>query len=371
MDIIGGVFMYKAGLEGVVAAKTALSLVDGEMGLLVYRGHFAKELALEYTFEEIAYLLWYGALPNEKELEEIRTLFINNRVPAENVKEIIRSLPSDMDMMGVLRTVLSAVGTSEYQWPPTIEQTIKLTSLVPTIIAYRYRYLKNLDLIAPDPKLDHVANYLYMLKGEIPKQAHVKALTGYMILTMEHGMNASTFTARVISSTESDMVSAVVGAIGSMKGPLHGGAPSEVLKLLDEIGSKENAEQCLRKKLENGEKLMGFGHRVYKTKDPRGEALRVITSKVSADDKWFDLALYTEKIGRELLEEYKPGRRLYANVEFYAAAILRAIALPEELFTPTFTAARMVGWTAHVLEQSANNRIFRPSSEYTGEIPTI
>src|SRR5699024_964335 len=184
--------------------------------------------------------------------------------------------------------------------------------------------------------------------------------------TAEHGMNAATFTARVVTSTESDLYSAITGAIGAMKGPLHGGAPSGVLAMLNDIGSMNNVEPWLRKALDNNEKLMGFGHRIYKTNDPRSEALRNITNDLSADDEWFALANHVEHTAISLLKEYKPGRRLYSNVEFYAAAVFRAIDLPEPLYTPTFTASRVAGWCAHVFEQAGNNRIFRPLSEYTG-----
>jgi citrate synthase len=358
-----------AGLEGVVAAETELSLVDGEKGDLVYCGYRAKELAQNYSFEEVAYLLWHGQLPSEKEFVNVQAEFRQLRSLPTYVENLLMSLSDDMDMMSVIRTVISALGTKNFQWPSTFQEAVKLTSAIPVIIAYRYRLLNNLPLLKPDSTLDHVANYLYMLKGEVPSEAHIKALTGYLILTMEHGMNASTFSARVISSTQSDLVSAVTGAIGAMKGPLHGGAPTGVIALLEGIGQKENAEKYLRSKLDNGERLMGFGHRVYKTEDPRAVSLRTITSELSGDDEWFELANDVEHLAIRLLDEYKPGRKLYTNVEFYAAAILRAVEIPKELFTATFTASRVVGWTAHVMEQNRNNRIIRPSSIYTGKMP--
>ncbi|MDZ5472892.1 citrate synthase/methylcitrate synthase [Bacillus sp. 31A1R] len=361
--------LMNPGLTGVVAAETKLSLVDGENGHLVYRGHWAKELAVHYSFEEIAYLLWYGQLPNEISLKVFNEELKENRYLPDFLMDIIDRLPVEMDMMSVLRTAISALGSSTFDWQPTVNQATKLTAITPTIISYRYRKMKGLDFIQPSQHLDHAANYLYMLTGIIPNEAHTRALTAYMILTMEHGMNASTFTARVISSTQSDMTSAISGAIGSMKGPLHGGAPTEVVQLLNEIGTKENAESYLRNKLENKELIMGFGHRVYKTKDPRAEALRTVTSQLAGSDTWLDLAYHVENTAIKLLEEYKPGRKLYTNVEFYAAAVLRAVGMPAELFTPTFTVSRIVGWTAHVIEQGENNKIFRPESAYVGSMP--
>ncbi|MCK9905554.1 citrate synthase/methylcitrate synthase, partial [Frankia sp. Cpl3] len=232
----------------------------------------------------------------------------------------------------------------------------------------RQARLNGKEPLAPNADLDHTANYLYMLKGEVPKDAHVRALDAYLILTQEHGMNASTFAARVVSSTRSDLVSAITAAIGALKGPLHGGAPSEVTEMIEAIGTKENAEPWMRKKLESGERLMGFGHRVYKTIDPRATALSGVASELSANDPWFDLATHVEKVGMELLKEFKPDRKLHTNVEFFAAAVMRAVGLDDSIFTPTFAVSRVVGWSAHVLEQAANNRIIRPQSNYTGII---
>ncbi|WP_027963746.1 citrate synthase/methylcitrate synthase [Halalkalibacillus halophilus] len=358
------------GLTKVVAAETNISHIDGNEGILIYRGYSAKDLAIQYDFESVCYLLWYGKIPTEEEYESLNQTFKKNRELPDHVRDIIEHLPRNVDMMSVIRTSLSALGDETIQWPPTKEQAIKLTALVPTIIATRFRKLNGLEPVVPNEELGHVANYLYMLNGEKPMKAHVKALNAYTVLTMEHGMNASTFAARVIASTESEMVSAITGAVGAMKGPLHGGAPTEVTEMLNEIGSKENAKPWLRDRLESGKKLMGFGHRVYKTQDPRAEALKEVTRNLTVDDHWLDLANYVEDLAIELLEEYKPGRKLYTNVEFYAAAVLRAVEMPSELFTPTFTASRVVGWTANVIEQAEDNRIYRPQSKYVGKMPS-
>jgi citrate synthase len=357
------------GLEGVVVARTELSLVDGENGFLVYRNHWAKDLAIERTFEEVAHLLWFGHLPDAEELNRLRADLAANRALPSHVKEAIDLIPADVDMMSVLRTGVSLLGQAEHDWPPTMEQVISLTAKVPTIVAYRQAKLEGREPLEPRSDLGHTANYLYMLQGREPSQAHVRALDAYLILTQEHGMNASTFTARVVSSTRSDLISAITAAIGALKGPLHGGAPSGVIEMMEQIGRRENAEPWLRRALENGERLMGFGHRVYRTRDPRSEALRVVASRLSADDPWFDLATHVEQVALRLLAEYKPGRRLNTNVEFYAAAVMRAIGLPDTLFTPTFAVSRTVGWCAHVLEQAANNRIIRPESLYIGQMP--
>ncbi|NEW05188.1 citrate synthase/methylcitrate synthase [Paenibacillus sp. SYP-B3998] len=357
------------GLDGVVAAETELSLVDGEKGLLIYRGYEAKELALHVSFEEAAYLLWNGQLPTAEQLFYFRSKWKELRAVPAGLTAILDVLPAECDMMSVLRTVISAAGAEHGKnsvWPPQQEDMIRYTVLLPTLIAYRHRRNAGLVSVEPHPELDHVANYLYMLTGEVPLPAHVKALTAYFILAMEHGMNASTFAGRVVLSTQSDVASALCASIGAMKGPLHGGAPSEVVHMLDDIGTKENAERWLREQLEAGQRLMGFGHRIYKTLDPRAEALRILMTELSMEDAWFELAVHVEETAVGLLHAYKPGRKLHTNVEFYAAAVLRAVSMPKTLFTSTFTASRMVGWTAHLLEQASCNRIFRPQSVYVG-----
>lgn len=358
------------GLEGVVAGETDIGLVDGEKGYLVYRGYWAKELAISKSYEEVAYLLWYGHLPNEAELAELKQEMAEAREMPEYLCQMIDLLPASVPLMLVLQSAVAALGEKgSANWPPSLRQGIRLTSVLPTIIAYRYRRLKGLEPVKPDITLGHAANYLYMLSGNAPEEAHVKALSAYLILCMEHGMNASTFAARVVLSTESDICAAIGGAIGAMKGPLHGGAPFEVISMLEEIGTVDRAEAWIRNVLDNKGKIMGFGHRIYKTKDPRAEALKIATQEMIGKDPSFDVAIEVEHIAIALLEEYKPGRRLFTNVEFYAAAILRALELDPEVFTPTFTSGRIVGWTAHLMEQAAINRIFRPQSVYTGPMP--
>ncbi|UKS30359.1 citrate synthase/methylcitrate synthase [Paenibacillus sp. HWE-109] len=359
------------GLEGVIAAETEISLVDGQKGYLVYRGYEAKQLALQASFEEAAYLLWQGKLPTPEVLQIFKKRWSPLRVIPETLKAVVDLLPPQSNMMSVLRTAISAKGAEQHKaWPPSEDDVLAYTAMLPTLITYHYRKSLGLEPVDPHPDLDHVANYLYMLTGAVPQPAHVKVLTAYFVLAMEHGMNASTFAGRVVLSTQSDLASALCASIGAMKGPLHGGAPSEVLDMLDQISSKDRAVSWLTEELASGKRLMGFGHRIYKTNDPRAEALRQIMTELASADPWFELAVHVEKVAVDLLAEYKPGRKLYVNVEFYAAAVMRAISLPPSLFTPSFTVSRMVGWTAHLLEQASCNRIFRPQSVYVGELPT-
>lgn len=360
--------MFQEGLKDTVVSKTAISLINGEEGKLVYRGYTANDLSTQYSFEEVLYLLWHGHLPNKNE----HTVFLNllkiNRSLPPHIHNIIEKLPKEIDMMSKIRTVISCMGTKEFQWKPTINQAIQLTTLIPSIISILYRNDKGLDFILPNPKLNHIDNYIYMLTGKIPSPMESKLLETYMILTMEHGMNASTFAARVITSTESDMISAIVGAIGAMKGPLHGGALLGVITMLDEITDKQNAEGWIRKKLENKEKIMGFGHRIYKVTDPRIGTLKTILHQLKENNTWIEFTLYIETLILELLKEYKPNQDLYTNIDFYAAIVMRTLNIDPILFTPTFSASRIAGWTAHILEQSKNNKIFRPKAVYIGDI---
>ncbi|WP_026692968.1 citrate synthase/methylcitrate synthase [Peribacillus kribbensis] len=363
--------MITKGLKGIAAAETSISYIDGEKGKLVYRGYDAKYLALNKSFEEVSFILWHGRFPDASELSELKQKMKEYRKIPSYVQRILEDLPSNMNLMEALRTAVSALGTDEFGWNGTVEQAVQLTSILPSLIAFRYRLMSGEKPVSPLDHLHHAENYLYMLTGGEPQPVHARALEAYMILTMEHGMNASTFAARVISSTESDMVSALTGALGAMKGPLHGGAPSGVTAMLDQIGKKENAEGWLRNKLAKNERIMGFGHRVYKTHDPRAQALSNITRSIGKDDKWLDLAGYVEEVAIKLLDEYKPGRKLYTNVEFYAAAVMKSIEMHEELFTPTFSAGRTAGWTAHILEQGEDNTLYRPEAIYKGVFTDI
>ncbi len=357
-----------SGLEGIVAASTALSHVFGEEGRLVYRGYEIHELAGRASFEEVAFLLYHGHLPVAKELADFQQrLNANRRLPGGLV-DIIRSLPVETAPMDALRTGVSALGNfkaSEIDTEPDIAEALILLGAVPSILATFHRHRQGLDPVEPREDLNTAQSYLYQLFGEEPSPDHWQPLETYLILLADHGLNASTFTARVIASTGSDICSAVTGAIGALKGPLHGGAPSLVLDMLNEIGSAENVDAWLTNALDSGQRLMGFGHRVYKAEDPRAEVLRGLAERAS-DPAFYALSYTTEQRALEMLEERKPGRRLYTNVEFYSAAVLAAVGLPGDMFTPTFAVSRTAGYTAHVLEQVANNRLIRPQSEFVG-----
>lgn len=363
----GGNAMFKKGLKDVVAVQTKIASVDGEKGELKYRGIPIDQCIHKRSFEEVAYFIWYGVYPNQSQLLSLREGLAQARELPAHVEKVLDDLPVNVSIMDAMRTAISAFCHKEFINQSIDEQAIQLTASLPVIIARHFRKANNLLPIAPKKELSHTENYLWMLTGIIPKQAHVESLETYLKLTMEHGMNASTFASRVTISTESDLTSSIVSAIGTMKGPLHGGAPAGVIDLLDEISSPDNIRTVIESKLSQGERIMGFGHRIYKTEDPRSVILRDTCKSLSGEDTWLDLATRTETEIIDLLEKYKPGRNLYTNVEYYAAAIMRAINMPPELFTPTFTVARMVGWTAHAIEQSQDNTIFRPQSVYIGK----
>ncbi|HET8841875.1 MAG TPA: citrate synthase [Ktedonobacteraceae bacterium] len=355
----------KGGLEGVVAATTSISYVDGQAGRLIYRGYDIHDLAHSTTFEEIAYLLWFGRLPNRAEGEQLRARLIEQRHLPEPVLSMLRELPPDTAPMDMLRTAVSLWGLHTVRGTPTIDQAIALTAAFPLILTTFHRLRQGLEPLEPRNDLGHTANYLYMLTGQEARPEHVKGLDSYLVMLADHNMNASTFTARIVASTSSDLASAVVAAIGALKGPLHGGAADKSQEMLAAIGSAENAEPWMRATLARGDRLMGFGHRAYKTTDPRSEELREMARQ--ADPESFAFAHHVEGLALRLLEEAKPGRRLYTNVDFYSAVLLNAVGIPVDLFTPTFAVARVVGWTAHILEQTNNNRLIRPLAEYTGQ----
>jgi len=350
---------YSPGLEGVIAGETALSKVDGANGRLMYRGYRIGDLVEHGTYPAVANLLWTGDwVPS-------------HRLPTAPVPDAVmttlRALPRAAKPMDALRTAVSAWGaTQQLPWPPTAEQARALTSFSPSALAAFARIREGKDPIDPDPSLDLTEGFLYQLKGERPDASTARSLDAYFIVGAEHGFNASTFTARVITSTMSDIASAVAGAIGTMKGPLHGGAPSEVVDQLAKMGSVEHAEQWLREALDRGERLMGFGHRVYRAYDPRAAALRKVAEGMEHKPDWLALAIQVEDMALRLLAERHPERPLKTNVEFYAAPVLQGVGLTPDLFPATFSLARHAGWTAHVLEQAASNRLIRPDVRYVG-----
>jgi citrate synthase len=351
--------IYSPGLEGVVAAETALAMVDGERGRLLYRGYRIGDLVERASYAAVANLLWTGDWEPAHHLPTAP-------VP-QAVLTALRALPATAKPMDALRTAVSVWGATENPtWPPTVEQARALTAFSPSALAAFARLRQGLDPIDPDPSLNLVPGFLYQLKGEQADPGTTRALDAYFIVGAEHGLNASTFTARVITSTRSDIASAIGGAIGAMKGPLHGGAPSEVVEQIHQVGTPEHAEEWVRAAVDRGERLMGFGHRVYRAYDPRAAALRKVAESMDHRPDWLDLAIKVEDVALRVLAEKHPERALKTNVEYYAAPVLMGVGLTPDLFPATFALARHAGWTAHVLEQAGDNRLIRPDARYTG-----
>jgi len=355
--------MVNSGLEGIVAATTALSQVDGERGELVIAGYRVDQLAAHATFEETTWLLWNGELPAGSELAAFRRSLAGMRALPEATLAVLRECAGrEVDAMDALRI---GAGTLAL----VTDDAAGLVARMPTIVACYRRLQQGREPIGPRADLGHAENFLYMLEGEVPDGERVRALETYLNTVVDHGLNASTFTARVITSTGSDLGSAVVGALGALKGPLHGGAPGPALDMVFEIGEASRAEAVLRQKIEAGERLMGFGHRVYKVRDPRADVLATAAERLftrAADMSLYTLARSVEAEALRLLEIYKPGRRLQTNVEFYTALLLHGLRFDVPLFTPTFAISRVSGWIAHALEQRRVGRIIRPQSEYVG-----
>jgi citrate synthase len=366
------------GLEGVVVADTTVGDVRGLEGFYHYRQYSAVDLAQTRPLEDVWYLLFNGKLPatlaeREAFAADIRARRSIPAAVAAVLPEIARAGDTFVPL-DALRTAVSQYGAT-LGFKPSLdvdaatlrENAMATCAVTPTLICALYRLRQGLDPVAPHAELAYAANYLYMMQGKEPTPEHAAAVEKYLISTIDHGFNASTFTARVITSTGADLGAAVVGAIGALSGPLHGGAPSRALQMLEEIGTAENAEPWLRAAVERGDRLMGFGHRVYKTDDPRSLMLRGVADSLGGDK--MELARHIESTVVKVLDELKPGRRLYTNVEFYAGIVMDRCGIPPELFTPTFASSRMIGWCTHALEQAADNRLIRPSAQYVGPPP--
>jgi citrate synthase len=366
------------GLEGVVVAETSVGDVRGLEGFYHYREYSAVDLARTRPLEDVWYLLFEGRLPatlaeREAFMREVAPLREVPRSVAEVLPAIAKA-GDDFVPLDALRTAVSLFGAAN-GFRPTLDidaatlrsQALATCAVVPTLVTALWRLRQGLDPIAPRPDLPYAANYLAMMLGEVPSAEHAAAVEKYLISTVDHGFNASTFTARVITSTGADLGAAITGAIGALSGPLHGGAPSRALQMLDEIGTADNAEPWLRAAVERGDRLMGFGHRVYKTDDPRSLLLRDVADQLGGEK--MELARHIESTAVRVLDEMKPGRRLYTNVEFYAGIVMDSCGVPREMFTPTFACSRVIGWCAHVLEQAADNRLIRPSAQYVGPPP--
>ncbi|MBK8316864.1 MAG: citrate synthase [Acidobacteria bacterium] len=363
-----------AGLRDVVAAPSSICFIDGEKGILVYGGYNIHELAENSTFEEVVYLLWNGRLPNKVELEALNQELVSHRGIPAAVIGLIKAFPKDAVPMDALRTAVSALSFYDPDHGDNSPEAcrrkaIRLTAQVATIVAAIDRVRNGKEPLDPKPGLSHAANFLYMLNGRDPLDVETRAFDIALILHADHEFNASTFAARVTAGTLADLYAAITSAIGALSGPLHGGANEQVMRMLLEIGSMENVDGFVRKKLDAGQKIMGIGHAVYKTEDPRATYLRSMSEAIGkrqGDTKWFDISHRIEEIVvGEMTQKEKPIR---ANVDFYSASTYYMLGIPVDLYTPIFAVSRISGWTAHVLEQYANNKLIRPRSEYLGEM---
>lgn len=360
---------FTPGLEGVVAAETALSHVDGLKGELIIAGFPLAELAAKATFEEATYLLWHGRLPTQPELDGLKQELAALRpLPSATLNLLRDAAQVHTTPMDALRMAAATLDLGSSSTDPLTTGKM-VVARVASIVASYHRLRQGQPLLAPDATLGHAANYLYMLTGKRPSEARVRGLETYFNTVIDHSLNASTFAARVIVATQTDLVSAITGAIGALKGPLHGGAPGPALETVFEIGTADRAEAVLQAKLDAGERLMGFGHRVYKVRDPRAEVLGAAAEKMfqaDGDMALYELAKAVEATAVRLLAIHKPGRNLQTNVEFYTALLLHGLGLSTDLFTPTFAVGRTAGWLAHCYEQMKNGRLIRPQSRYTG-----
>jgi citrate synthase len=356
-----------AGLEGVVAAESSIGDVDGVNGVLIYQGLDIHDLAEHSTFEETVFLLWHGRLPKRVELDALRSeLAANQKLPAE-VLELMRRFPGDAEPMDALRTAVSALAfydpaSRDLSREGALRTATKLTAQLPVVVAAFERLRGGKEPVEPKPGLNIASNFLYMLSGDEPSERDARIFDACLILHADHELNASTFTSRVIAGTLADMYGAVTGAIAALSGPLHGGANTNVMKMLLEIESPDRAEAWLREALASKKKVMGFGHRVYKTEDPRSVWLRKFSRELGearGETRWIEIL---ERL-RELMFAEK---KLYPNVDYYSGSAYYLMGIPLDLFTPIFAVSRISGWTGHILEQYANNRLIRPRAEYVG-----
>ncbi|HEX8493595.1 MAG TPA: citrate synthase [Pyrinomonadaceae bacterium] len=357
-----------AGLRDVVAATSAIGDVNGQQGILIYQGYNIHDLAQHSTFEEVIFLLWHGRLPKSAELDELRASLSQCYEMPAGLLELMRQFPRDAEPMDTLRTSISALDFYDNSARDTsrgasLRTATRLTAQLPTIVAAAARLHNGQEPIKPKPELNIATNFLYMLKGEMPSEHDAHVFDVCLMLHADHELNASTFTARVVAGTLADMYGAVTAAIAALSGPLHGGANTNVMKMLLEIGEVENTEQYIREALAQKRKIMGIGHAVYKTEDPRATHLRRFSKEMgelAGETKWHEVSRKIEEI---MMRE----KGMYPNVDFYSASTYYMMGIPLELFTPIFAVSRISGWTGHILEQYANNKLIRPRAEYTGE----
>jgi citrate synthase len=359
----------KGGLEDVVAATSAICYLDGGRGVLAYYGHDIHDLAREASFEEVCYLLWHGRLPNRAELGDLQSQLAAARPLGEPVLRLMRQIPAT-DGMDVLRTMTSVLGhydpeSADNSAAANYRKAVRLTAQMASLVATYGRFQAGGGPVPPDPALGHAANFLYMLTGNRPNALAVKAFDMALVLHADHELNASTFAARVAAATLTDIHSAIVAAVGTLKGPLHGGANADVMRLLIDIGPDappERVDEAIRSRLARKVKIPGFGHRVYTTEDPRATHLRRMSKELgekAANTRWFEMSQRIEAL-------VKGEKKLNPNVDFYSASVYYTLGIPIDLFTPIFAVSRISGWTAHVLEQYGNNRLIRPRTDYIG-----
>jgi citrate synthase len=359
---------FSPGLEGVVAAETEISEVDGQNGRLIYRGgYLIQDLAPTCSFEEVAYLLWNGKLPDRAELEGLKRQLAEQRSLSEASRAAVEAAPRDSDPMDVLRTGLSADAEKPALTKPSLEEAIRYTAILPTITAAFHRRQGGHKPVEPRADLGHAANFLYMMFGQEPDERHAHWIDQYLLLLADHGLNASTFATRVVASTGSDLGSALVAGVAALKGPDHGGAATGAMKMLEKIGSVENAEPWLKSTLDRHERFMGFGHRVYRTYDPRAKILRELAKE--ANPRLYPVAEKTEEVALRLLKERHPERLNATNVDYWSSVVMAGAGVAKEYFTCVFAVSRVVGWSAHVLELMKDRRIIRPASVWKGPEP--
>jgi citrate synthase len=361
---------FVKGLEGIVAAQTEMSYIDGANGVLEYVGIPIGPLAQHSTFEETVYLLWNRRLPTKGELDKFTTDLRSRYSLADGISDRIRRLPKTAEPMHMLRTMVSALAMhdpspNDNSVEAAREKSLNVLAMAPSIVAAFDRYRRGLDAVAPDTSLSFSENFLYMLNGTRPTPAMARAFDICMITHADHGLNNSTFTARVVISTLSDVYSALTAAVGALRGPLHGGANEGVMKMLGEIPSVDAVESYVMDKLAKKDKIMGFGHRVYKAKDPRASELQGLAKQLAEDTGNQDLYAKSSKIEQIMAREVG-SRGIYPNVDFYSATTYHCIGLKLDLFTPMFALSRIAGWAGHIIEQLADNRLFRPAAEYIG-----
>ena len=367
--------VFSRGLEGVIAAETKIGGIRADEGVYHYRNYNAVELNRKRSFEEVWFLMFRGHLPSEAELADFTNGMFALTLP-EEVREVLPILarPSGSEnnaYLNWMRSAISLLGAA-YGCRPVTDSTpqelhrdaMKMVIAFPVILWSLYRLSQGKEPIAPRPDFSYAKNYLYMINGEEADDSRVYAIERYLISTIDHGFNASTFTARVIASTGADIGAALVGAIGALSGPLHGGAPSRALAMLDAIGTPDKAEAWITDAVSKGERIMGFGHRVYKVEDPRSKLLREVAKGMG--NPLVNLAIEVEEIATATLARLKPGRNLFTNVEFFGGVVMEGCGIPRDMFTPTFACSRAVGWLSHMLEQAGDNRLFRPRSLFTG-----